>query len=127
MSAACRVAARVAARLAPGLLAAAFAGGAAAQQTVRELMDGGGRMASAAELRTLLGLAPAPGAPRGAPGAGSQVAPSGAGNATATRIDEAGRGCIAGDCRWYWRTQDGRWFVSSSPDLAAPISPGRAP
>ncbi|MFM1990118.1 MAG: hypothetical protein RJA99_3075 [Pseudomonadota bacterium] len=95
-----------------GTLAGLHAGEAAAQQTVRELMDGGGRMASPAELRGLLGIAPGPAA---------GVA------ATGPRVDEAGRGCVDGDCRYYWRTADGRWFVSGSPDTAAPVSPRRAP
>lgn len=92
------------------------AGEACAQQTVRELMDAGGRMAAPAELRALLGLGPAqPGVP---------AAP---GSAPRASIDEAGRGCVDGDCRYYWRTADGRWLVSTSPDTAAPLSPRRAP
>ena len=116
-------AARAGVALLAAVLAAALAGEAAAQQTVRELMDAGGRMARPDELRGLLGAGPATGASGATASQGAQGGATMAASATGPRIDEAGRGCVDGDCRYYWRAADGRWFVSSSPDTAAPVSP----
>ncbi|MEI7447229.1 MAG: hypothetical protein WCK28_20245, partial [Burkholderiales bacterium] len=74
-------------RVARALLAAlgtALAGEAGAQQTVRELMDAGGRMAAPAELRALLGAASTAG-----PAAGGATGGGAAGGASsAARVDE---------------------------------------